>query len=107
MSLNTFEVIEWTQNIAANKQWGIIRSELKVGLQLFFSVHCLIIHYICTKFHEIILNGFKVIAQTQNIARNKQWGIIMSELKVGLRFFFSEHCLIVPYICKKKIMKKS
>ena len=39
-------------------------SELKVGLRLFFSAHHLIFPYICTKFHEEILNGFEFIEQT-------------------------------------------
>ena len=62
--------------------------------------------YICTKFHEEILHDFKVIEWKRNIAWNKQRGIFMSKLKVGLRkvglwFFFSAHCLIIPYICTK------
>ena len=32
---------------------------------------------------------------------NKQRGIIMSELKEGLRFFFIAHCLIIHYLCAK------
>ena len=40
-------------------------SELKVGLWFLFSAHRLIMPYICTKFHREILNGFKVIEQTQ------------------------------------------
>ena len=48
--------------------WGIIMSELKVGLRFFFSAHCLIMLYICTKFHREILNDFKVKELTQNIA---------------------------------------
>ena len=56
--------------------------------------------YICTNFHEEILNGFKVIARTQSHYM-KQKGIITSELKVGLKFIFSAHCLTMPYICTK------
>ena len=29
-------------------------------LRLFFSAHCLMVAYICTKFHENILNGIKL-----------------------------------------------
>ena len=36
----------------------------RVELQLFFSAHRLKILYICTKFCENILNGFKVIERT-------------------------------------------
>lgn len=38
-------------------------SEMKEGLQSFFSAHCLIMPYICIKFHEDTLNDFKVIEQ--------------------------------------------
>ena len=31
----------------------------------FFSAHCLLMVYICTKFHENILNGVKVIGRTR------------------------------------------
>ena len=67
-NLNSFKVIEQTQNIAWNKQRCIhvIMSELKVELRLFFSVHCLIMPYICTKFHEEILTS--LIELTWNIA---------------------------------------
>ena len=51
-----------------NNQRGIITSELRVGLQFFFSAHHLILLYICTKFHEEILNSFKIIQLTRNIA---------------------------------------
>ena len=34
-------------------------------LRFFFSVHHLIMVYICTKFHENILEGIKVVEQTQ------------------------------------------
>ena len=97
-SLNGFKVIELTWNIAKNKQRDKITSEQKVGLWFFFSAYHLIMPYICTKFHKGILNGFKVIERALNIAWNIQTGIIMSELKVGLQFFFSANCLITPYI---------
>ena len=56
---------------------------------------------ICTKFHEEILNGLKIIKRTRNIARHKQRGIKTSDLKVGLWFFFSAHRLIVHCIFTK------
>ena len=37
----------------------------KVELRLFFSAHHLIVVYICTKFHENILDGIKVIERTR------------------------------------------
>ena len=35
------------------------------GVTFFLFAHCLIVDYICTKCHENILNGIKVIEQTQ------------------------------------------
>ena len=32
------------------------------GVIVFFSAYCLMVVYICTKFHENILDGIKVIA---------------------------------------------
>ena len=37
-----------------------IRTESRV----IFSAHCLIMPYICTKFHEGIISGFKVMERT-------------------------------------------
>ena len=34
-------------------------------LKLFFSAHVLMVVYICTKFHENILDGIKVIERTR------------------------------------------
>ena len=31
------------------------------GVTIFFSAHCLMMIYICTKFHENIPNGIKII----------------------------------------------
>ena len=58
--------------------------------------------YVCTKFHEEILNGFNVYrVRKQTVAGNKQRSILTSALKVRLRFFYSAHCLIMPFICAK------
>ena len=78
-------------------------SELKIGLQFFFSAHCLIMTYICTKFHDEIWNGFEVIEQTLGYKltiRNKQRAIIVrTESKVTILFLCtsSDHAL---YLCK-------
>ena len=88
-------------HVVGYKERGIIISELKIGLWYFFSAHHLTIPYICTKFHEEILNRFNRIERTRNIAGNKQRGILTSEPKEGLRFFYSAHHLIMPYIYTK------
>ena len=54
-----------------------------------------------TEFLAEIFSGFKVIEWTRKIAWNKQKGIITSELKLKLQFFFSAHHLIMPYISTK------
>ena len=43
---------------------------------LFISACCLVMLYICAKFHEIILNGIKVIERTRFLYRKLQRGII-------------------------------
>ena len=60
----------WSRHklIIWNKQRDIITLELELGLRYFFSTHRLIMLYICTKFHGGVLNGFKVIKRTRNIA---------------------------------------
>ena len=55
--------------------------------------------YICTKFHENILDGIKVIKQTRLSLEKFQMGIISQKLKVELQFLFSAHCLILVYFC--------
>ena len=39
--------------------------KIKMKLRFLFAAHCLIKFYICTKFHETILDGFKVIERTR------------------------------------------
>ena len=51
--------------------------------------------YICTKFHENILNDIKVIEQTRFPLEKFQRSIISQ--KVELQFLFSAHCLILVY----------
>ena len=59
--------------------------------------------YICTKFHLEILNGFKLIKQTQNIARSKQKGIITSNWKKG---YGSSPCTSSDHAFVPSFMKK-
>ena len=54
---------------------------------------------ICTKFHENILEGIKVIEQTRFSLEIFQRGIISQKLLVELQFLFSAHCLILVYFC--------
>ena len=37
------------------------KKEKQVELRFLFSARCLVMFYICTKFHENIFDGFKVI----------------------------------------------
>ena len=46
------------------------------GVMFFFPAHCLMVAYICTKFHENILDGIKVIEWTQFLYEKFQRGII-------------------------------
>ena len=57
--------------------------------------------YICTKFHENILDGNKVIGQTRFSSDIFQRGIISQKILVELQFLFSTHCLILVYFCNQ------
>ena len=50
--------------------------KMMVELRFLFSAHRLIMVYISTKFHEIILNGMKVIERTRFSCEKFQRGII-------------------------------
>ena len=45
-------------------QRGIILQTLYAELQFLYSVECLVMVYICTRFHENILNDLRVIERT-------------------------------------------
>ena len=47
---------------------------------LFISARRLVMLYICAKFHEIILNGIKVIERTRFLYGKKQRGIIPQKM---------------------------
>ena len=47
---------------------------------LLISAHRLVMLYICTKFHEIILNGIKVIERTRFLYGKLQRGIIPQKM---------------------------
>ena len=55
--------------------------------------------YICTKFHENILGGTRVIERTQFTYEEFQRAIISKKMLMELQFFFSAHCLMVICIC--------
>ena len=57
--------------------------------------------YICAKFHEIILNGIKVIERTRFQYEKLQRGIIPQKNVEGVTAFISEHRLVKLYICTK------
>ena len=53
--------------------------------------------YICIKFHENILNCFKVTEQTQFPYGKLQRALFCTKEKVALWFMFSAHYLILHY----------
>ena len=71
-------------------------SELKIGLWFFLSVHCLIISYIYTKFHEESFNSLEVIEQTQPDFMKYTKGHNHVRTESRLWFFFSAYFLIMP-----------
>ena len=72
------------------------KKTLQELLFLFSTCHLMLL-YICTKFHENILDLIKVIEQTRFSLEIFQLGIISQKLKVKLQFLFSAHCLILVY----------
>ena len=50
------------------------------GVTVLISARRLVILYICTKFHEIILNSIKVIERTQFLYGKLQRGIIPQKM---------------------------
>ena len=57
--------------------------------------------YICTKFHENILNSFKVIEKTQFHSQKLQMGIISKNMYMELHFLSSAYHLMMLYSCTK------
>ena len=57
--------------------------------------------YICTKFHDNIIDGIKDIEQKTFSLEIFQRGIISQKLYVEVQFLFSfsAHCLILVYFC--------
>ena len=49
--------------------------KILMELQFFFTTHCLFMLFICTKFHENILDRVKVIERTEFSYQNFQMGI--------------------------------
>ena len=68
---------------------------------LFISARHLVMFYICAKFHEIILNGIKVIERTRFLYGKLQRGIILQKNVGGATIFnlcmSSGHA---PYLCQ-------
>ena len=60
-------------------------------LRFLFSTRCLMLLNNCTKFHENILGGIKIIEQTRFSLKIFQRGIISQKLLVELQFLFSAH----------------
>ena len=50
------------------------------GATVLISARCLVMLYICAKFHEIILNGIKVIERTRFLQGKLQRGIIPQKM---------------------------
>ena len=50
------------------------------GVTVLISLRCLIMLDICAKFHEIILNGIKIIERTRFLYEKLQRGIIPQKM---------------------------
>ena len=98
---NGFQVIERTWNCMENNQREIITRICKPEFWFLSMTHCLIVHYMCMKFHWNIFNGFQVIEWTRNCNENNQREITPKICKPELWFLCMTHCLIVLYQCMK------
>ena len=67
--LGGIKFIQRTQFSLEKFQRGIIQYKMYMELQFFFFAHYLMVVYICTKFHENIFNGIKVIERTRLICK--------------------------------------
>ena len=68
---------------------------------LLISACHLVMLYICAKFHEIILNGIKVIERTRFLYGKLQRGIIPPKMQVEQQLFISAYRLVMLYISTK------
>ena len=68
---------------------------------LLISAHCLVMLYICAKFHDFILNGIKVIERTRFLYGKLQRGIIPQKMRVEWLLLISACRLVMLYICAK------
>ena len=68
---------------------------------LLISASHLVMLYICANFHEIILNGIKVIKQTRFLYGKLQRGIIPPKMQVEQMLLISARRLIMLYISTK------
>ena len=80
-----------------------LQKQVKLSYGILCSACCLMVLYICEKFHKNILNGFQLTERTQVHGRN---GYVQSIItpkagKPELRFMCSACRLIVLYICVK------
>ena len=64
-NFNNFNIINQAQIPYENIQRGITALKMKTELQFLFSAYCLTCLHIYSKYHENILNVFKVMEQTQ------------------------------------------
>ena len=74
---------------------------MSVEQLLLISACRLVKLYICAKFHEIILNGIKVIERTQFLYGKLKRGIIPPKMQVEQLLFISARRLVMIYISTK------
>ena len=76
-------------------------AKIKVEWQFFICACRLVMHYISTKFCEIISNSIKVIEQTRFLYWKLQRGIILPKIKVEWLLLISARHLVMLYISTK------
>ena len=80
-------------------KWHYSEKNVAGATGFFFCTSHLMLLNICTKFHENILDGIKVLELTRFSLEIFQRVIISQILLVEQQFLCSAHCLILVYFC--------
>ena len=99
--LKGFQVIEWTRNDQCQISKGNNYKLYRQALRILCSASCLMMLYICMKFHENILKGFQVKSGHEMTFVKFQKGIITKLYRQELWFLCSACRLMMLYISMK------
>ena len=96
--------MSWTvfKRTQKKKSWGITQKMYQQEILFFWSARRLIMLYIAMKFHDTILNDFKLQSRPKITMVKFQWGNNSKKMyRQELLFFWSARCLMILYISMK------